>query len=169
METFLTIASKRDLRSYADEPIPDQVLRRVLEAGRVSGNARNSQERRFVVLSEPTRQRAASIVTRPSNLERATAAVAIVTGTGTWSGFDAGRSAQSMMLAAWSEGVGSCPNAIADADGAAALFELGADERVAVVLSFGFPPRRRDPSSPSAGEWLARADRKPLTEIVSER
>lgn len=168
MDTLLTIASKRDLRSYAADPVPIEVLRRVLEAGRVSGNAKNLQQRRFIVLSPAARERAAGFVTRPSNLERATAAVAIVTGAGRWAAFDAGRAAQNMMLAAWNEGVGSCPNAIADPEASAELLQLGEDEEVAVVLSFGYPTRRRGPASRSVEEWLAEADREPASSIVSE-
>lgn len=44
--------------------------------------------------------------------------------------FDARRAAQNMMLAAWSEGVVSCPNGIANLDSLAELFGLEADEQV---------------------------------------
>lgn len=168
MDTFLTIASKRDLRSYAPDRVPPEVLERVLEAGRLSGNAKNLQERRFVVLSAAACERAATFVTRPSNLERAVAAVAIVTRPGRWAAFDAGRCAQNMMLAAWSEGVGSCPNAIADAEASAELFFLDQGEEVAILLSFGFPPGRHDPGSRPLEEWLAGADREPTSSLVTE-
>ena len=42
-------------------------------------------------------------------------------------------------------------------------------EQVATVLSFGYPARPRDPERRSAEEWIARADRKPFDEVVSER
>ena len=168
MDTFLTIASKRDLRSYAPDPVPPEALERVLEAGRVSSNAKNLQERRFVVLSAAARERAATFVTRASNLERAVAAVAIVTRGGRWAAFDAGRCAQNMMLAAWNEGVGSCPNAIADPEACAELFSLEEAEEVAVLLSFGFPPGRRDPGSRPLEEWLAGADRESVSSLVTE-
>jgi nitroreductase len=43
MDTFLAVTSKRDTRRYADSPIPNGVERRILEAGRLSGSARNRQ------------------------------------------------------------------------------------------------------------------------------
>lgn len=168
MDTFLTIASKRDQRSYAPEPVPEEVLERVLEAGRLSGSAMNRQDRRFIVLTDEARTRAASMVTRSTNLERATAAVAIVTGSGSWADFDAGRAAQNMMLAAWNSGVGSCPNAIADADAISSLLALSDDERVAIIISFGFPPGGHDPGSRPVREWLSRADRKSRDSVVRE-
>jgi nitroreductase len=43
MDTFLAIASKRDTRRYSDRPVPDDVQRRILDAGRLAGSAKNRQ------------------------------------------------------------------------------------------------------------------------------
>jgi nitroreductase len=77
---------------------------------------------------------------------------------------DLGRCVQNMMLAAWNEGVASCPNGIADADGAKEALSL--EEPPAIVLSFGYPARHPGAESRAAGEWSARANRKPLDELV---
>jgi nitroreductase len=82
------------------------------------------------------------------------------------SAMDVGRCMQNMMLAAWNDGVASCPVGIADAERACAALGLGEDEPVATVLSFGYPARVRDAESRSADAWSARADRKPLDELV---
>lgn len=167
MDTYLTVVSKRDLRSYAPEPLPDELIERILQAGRISGNAMNRQQRRFVVLSGPTREQGASLVTRPSNLERCSAAIAIVGKSSSWAGFDAGRAAQSMMLAAWSEGVGSCPNALRDRAAMCDLLGVAGDEGVFVVISFGYPAKPRDPETRQVHDWVAEADREPLAKLVS--
>src|SRR6266545_676434 len=109
MDVWLGIASRREVRSYADRPIPDEVELRIL---------------------------------------------------------DAGRAAQNMLLAAWNEGVGGCPNGMTDSDRTAELLGLSEDERPAIILSFGYPAKPRDPESRSAEEWSARANRKPLDELV---
>jgi nitroreductase len=71
-----------------------------------------------------------------------------------------------MMLAAWNEGVASCPNGIRDP--AAAAEVLGLEEgELAIVLTFGYPARPRDPESRTAEEWSARANRKPLSELAT--
>jgi len=126
----------------------------------------NRQAHRFVVL-DTVRERAADCVTRSSNLLRCQSAVAIVVREGTFADFDAGRLAQSMMLAAWNDGVASCPNAIADQHALAELIGLAEDERIAIIVSFGYPVNRRDPERRSADEWLARAERVGLDELVS--
>ncbi len=52
METFLTIASKRDERAYADTPLADDVVHRILDAGRLSGSSQNKQLWEFVVVAD---------------------------------------------------------------------------------------------------------------------
>jgi nitroreductase len=163
VDTFLAIASKRDTRNYADRPIPEGVERRILEAGRVSGSARNRQPWRFVVVESAERRDAlAASVYAPENVRGGRLVVAVVSP----AAMDVGRCMQNMMLAAWNEGVASCPNGIADADRARAALALDADEQVATVLSFGYPAHGRTGESRSVDEWLARAGRRPLDELV---
>ena len=161
MDTFLAIASKRDTRAYADEPLPEEARRRILDAGRLSGSSQNRQRWQFVVASGEVQQRLAETVYAPENVRTAAFVVAIV---GEAGGFDVGRCAQNMMLAAWNDAVASCPNGIRDAGAAAAI--CGGEVRT--ILSFGREARPRDPSGRSAAEWSERANRRPLDELVRE-
>jgi len=163
VDTFLAIASKRDTRGYAERPIPDEVVQRILDAGRVAGSARNKQPWRFLVIDSAERRgQLAEAVYAPDNVHGARLVVAIQSS----AAMDIGRCMQNMMLAAWNDGVASCPNGIADAERARTALGLGEDEPVATVLTFGYPARERDPESRSTDEWSARADRKPLDELV---
>src|SRR5213076_2378856 len=58
VDTYLAVASKRDWRSYADRPVPDDVVERILEAGRVAGSAMNRQPWSFVVVDGDERRAA---------------------------------------------------------------------------------------------------------------
>jgi nitroreductase len=72
-----------------------------------------------------------------------------------------------MMLAAWNEAVGSCPNGMADRAATAEVLGLREGEEPAIVLAFGYPERpRREPESQSAEAWVEAADRKPFEEVV---
>ena len=170
MDAFLAVASKREVRRYADRPIPDDVQRRILEAGRVAGSSKNRQPWRFVVLSDREAvERAAEAVWAADNVLGAALVIGlIVRGKGPVS-FDAGRAAQNMMLAAWNDGVGSCPNGIADAAAMGEALGLTDDDHFAVVLTFGYPARDIDPEARAPEDWIARADRKPLNDIVERR
>ncbi|MES1248958.1 MAG: nitroreductase family protein [Actinomycetota bacterium] len=158
MDAWLAIASKRDVRDYAPTPIPPEVELRILDAGRVSGSSRNTQQWSFVVVRDAQQELAAAVYAS-ANVATAQLVIAIVGDAG---GFDVGRASQNMMLAAWNEGVGSCPNGIADP--AAADRICGGP--VKMILSFGYPARPRDVESRSAGEWSARAKREPLDALV---
>ena len=161
MDPYLAIASKRDERAYTDAQIPPETRERILDAGRLAGSSKNAQRWEFVVVSGGARERLAQAVYAPENVASAALVVAIV---GEAGGFDTGRCAQNMMLAAWAEGVASCPNGVRDADAAAEI--CGGEVRA--VLSFGRSARPRDPESRSAAEWSASANRKPLSELVRE-
>lgn len=170
MDAFLAVVSKREVREYAPREIEPDVARRILEAGRMAGSSKNRQARRFVVVrDEGVREEVASCVYNGDNVRGAALVVAIVVGRKGPTAFDAGRAAQNMMLAASNDGVGSCPNGIAEADRLREALEHCEDESVATVLTFGYPATpRRDPQSLAAEEWVRRADRKPFEEIVKE-
>ncbi|MEY2516570.1 MAG: hypothetical protein QOJ89_3928 [bacterium] len=170
MDAYLAVVSKRELRSYSDRPIADDVARRILEAGRVAGSSKNRQARRFVVLRSPELvSRVADSVYAPDNVRGAALVVAIVVGGKGPTSFDAGRAAQNMMLAASNDGIGSCPNGIADAAALQAVVGHDDGEQVATVLTFGYPAKARDPERLSAQDWIERADRRPYEEVVEER
>jgi nitroreductase len=170
VDAYLAVVSKREVREYAPQPIETAAERRILEAGRVAGSSKNRQARRFVVVrDEGVREEVASSVYAGDNVRGAALVVAVVVGAKGPTSFDAGRAAQNMMLAASNDGVGSCPNGIADAERLRAALGHGEDESVATVLTFGYPAKpRRDPESLSAEEWIERADRRPWEEIVGE-
>ena len=156
MDVYTAIASKRDERRYADRPLPDDLVTRILDAGRLAGSSRNLQDWEFVVVSD--REALAEAVYAPDNVRTAALAVAIVCPRA----LDTGRAAQNMMLAAWGDGIVSCPNGVRDAEAAERI--VGATP--AIVLSFGYPAKPRDPASRTAEEWSQRANRKPLEEVV---
>jgi nitroreductase len=156
VDVYTAIASKRDERRYADRAIPDELVTRILDAGRVAGSSQNRQDWEFVVVSD--RDALAEAVYAPENVRNAALAVAIVCPRA----LDTGRAAQNMMLAAWGDGIVSCPNGIRDAEAAERV--VGAAPTI--VLSFGYPAKPRDPQSRSAEEWSQRANRKPLEEVV---
>jgi nitroreductase len=161
VDTYLAIVSKRDNRRYRSDPIPDAIVERILDAGRVTPSAQNRQPWRFLVVEDgERRKRLADAVYEPDNVRTAALVIAIAGERP----FDLGRSAQNMMLAAWAEGVASSPNGIADKEWAAEV--LGLEEAPVTVLSFGFPARQPAAESRSAEEWSARAKRKSLDDVV---
>jgi nitroreductase len=166
MDVYLAVASKRDWRSYSDRPVPPDVQRRILDAGRLAGSAVNKQPWRFVVVeSDGAKQRVSEVVYAAGNIRTCAFAVAIATEGGR-SAIDVGRAMQNMFLVAWNEGVVSCPNGMADPKVAAQALGLDEGWLPVNIPSFGYPKRDLQPESRSAGEWSAEANRKELEEIV---
>jgi nitroreductase len=166
VDTYLAVASKRDWRSYADRPVPDDVQRRILDGGRLAGSAANRQPWTFVVVeSADAKERVAETVYAGNNIRTCAFAVAILTEGGKYA-LDVGRAMQNMFLVAWNEGVASCPNGTPDAEAAARA--LGLDDGLLPlnIPSFGYPKRPRDPEERRAEAWSAEANRKALEQIV---
>jgi nitroreductase len=167
VDAYLAIASRRDERRYRAGALSSETTHRILDAGRLSGSSRNAQPWTFVVVEQPERvARLAEAVYAPGNVLSAALVVAVlVAGKGPVA-FDAGRATQSMLLAAWNEGVASCPNGVRDADLARSALDTSPEEAVAIVLTFGLPERARDVAARTAEEWSERANRRPLDEVV---
>jgi nitroreductase len=149
VDTFLAIVSRREVRRYDGRPLPDDAVRRILDAGRLAGSSKNRQARRFVIVRSRVEELAGAVY-EPGNVRGAALVVAVVTfGKGPL-GFDAGRAAQNMMLAAWNEGIGS----------------LDDGEQVAIVVSFGYPLRPSSPERRPPERWIEAANRVPFDDIV---
>jgi nitroreductase len=147
MDAYRAIVDKRDQRAFLPRPIPEDALRRILQAGRMTGSSKNSEPNRFVVVRD--RERAAAIGGLGAHarwLGRAAAIVAIVQTR--LHEYDAGRCAQNMMLAAWGDGIGSCPAHVPEAE-LAKLLGVPADLHINRVIGFGYidPGRAAPPAS----------------------
>ena len=158
MDAYQAIISKRDTRHFTAEPIAEDTLTRILQAGRMAGSSKNSQPVRLVVIREASRLRTvAECGDFAKHLLESQAAVAVVLAPG-GSGFDAGRVAQNLMVAAWAEGITSCPTSMHRPECAARALELPADHAVATVIALGYP----DSKHPLSGG----RQRLPLDELV---
>jgi nitroreductase len=150
METYRAILEKRDTRAFRPDPIPGEMLRRILQAGRMAGSARAAEPVRAVVIeSQEQRERLAACGHSTDHLRRAPLVIALVLVpefgqvgapfTLFRGPFDAGRAAQNMMLAAWEMGIASCPASMHDADAAARVLGLPEGHYVINTIGFGFP------------------------------
>jgi nitroreductase len=139
MDAYQAIITKRDTRHFTPEPIPDDTLTRILQAGRMAGSSKNSQPVRLVVLrAQAAREALGACGDFAAHMGTSPVAIAVVLAPG-GSGFDAGRVAQNLMIAAWAEGITSCPTSMHRPECAAAALALPAGHSVAIVVAMGFP------------------------------
>lgn len=160
VDTYRTIISKRDTRSFTDQAIGEESVRRIVQAGRMAGSSKNVQPCRFIIIDDQqVKDEIAKCGDFAGWIPSSPLIVAIATtDSGTRNEFDAGRAAQNMMVAAWGEGIGSCPVSMHHVECARDTLGLPEGWRVPIVLAFGY--RAKTPKS------VPEAARKPWDEYV---
>lgn len=163
------IKTMRAVRQYTEDPIPEDVVTRVLQAGRWAGSAKNTQPWKFVVVADrQLLDRLAGCGTYASHLKDAPLGIAIVTETTPRADFDSGRAIQNMMLAAWNAGVGSCIASMHREADARQILGIPDGLKLQQMIAFGYP--RPDVVPTIEGmplkDVLASVGRKPLQDLV---
>ena len=159
MDAYRAVVDKRDQRVYLPTPLPDQALRRILQAARMTGSSKNREPNRLVVVTSREGARALGALSEWGKWLAHAAAVVVIAQLEAHE-FDAGRCAQNMMIAAWADGIGSCPAHLPEAE-VARLLGIPKDVHVNRVIGFGYV----DPARAAAPRAVARR-RKPLEELV---
>jgi nitroreductase len=166
MQTWEAIASRRNVRVFADRPIAAADLDRILEAGRRSPSSQNWQPWDFIVVTDRARLRELAGVWRGAGHVAGSAATIVVIGPAAdnefgRAQFDLGQATMSMLLAAADLGIGSCHAGVADLDLARELLGFPADRDWAFLISLGYPADRplipvRNPRRRPFGEVVHR-------------
>jgi nitroreductase len=142
-ETAL-IKSLRSVRLFSEREIPDDVLLDILDAGRWTGSAKNTQPWDLIVVKNRDSLEALAQRGRyAGHLAYAPLAIALVMhGDDVSTLMDEGRLMQNLMLAAWAHGVGSCIASIypaANEQRARELLGIPKDRNLRTMLSIGYP------------------------------
>lgn len=165
MEVKQALRTKRAVRKFTDQPIPETLIQEILKAGRRAQSAKNSQPWRFIAITDrKTLAALAQMGDFAGHLAGAALGVAILTPPPIqrWSiMFDAGQCAAYMQLAGWALGIGSCPATIYRPEAARKLLGFPAEWHLNVVLSFGYPAEPSMVTAPPLGKG-----RRPLDETV---
>jgi nitroreductase len=143
MEVLEAIRTRRAIRRYKKDPVPQELLEQVLEAGRWAPSAGNSQPWDFIVVNEPELKRRVARCFMWGHF-LVEAPVGIVVAVDQWrTGCpwqDGAIAAYSMWLAAHGLGLGSCwINPTTNDDTVKELLGIPANKEVICVLSLGYP------------------------------
>jgi nitroreductase len=146
------------VRSYQSTPVPEALVRRIVEAGRLTGSGMNGQPWHFVVIRDAeTLRRLGDLASSGRYVAQAPMAVVVATNRSRFAVSDASRAIQSMLLTAWAEGVGSNWVGFGGLDKVRALLDIPAGLDVLAILPFGYPTR-------AVGK--GKKQRKPLREVA---
>ena len=109
MEVYDAVRTVLAVREFQDKPVPDILVKKIVEAARLTGSSMNGQPWHFIVIQNPeTLRQIGSIASSGSFIGKAPLAIAVVMENANRPELDAGRSLQQLELAAWSEGIGGC-------------------------------------------------------------
>jgi nitroreductase len=158
LETFETIYTRRSIRAYDEKPVSRETLDKVLSGALMAPSWKNTQTAGYIVVeSSEMKQKLMEALPAYNAKTVSTAPVVVVMTTRTgrsgyerdgsfttkkedrWEIFDAGIACQTLCLAAWAEGLGTCIMGIYDEEKLPKLLQVPETEIVTAVISMGYP------------------------------
>jgi nitroreductase len=158
MDVFEAVRTVLAVRNYMEKPVPPEVVQRIVEAGRLTASSMNRQPWHFVIIDDrETLQQLGSVARTGPYIAQAPLAIVVVVERTAFAVSDASRAIQSMILTAWSEGLGSNWVGFLGLTEVNTLLGIPEDLDVLAILPFGYP-------SQAVGK--GKKQRKPLSEVA---
>jgi len=157
MKTIEAIFTRRSVRSYKADPIPLDMIHKILEAGRASPSGGNAQAWSFLLV-QSSRRLAYLRSLAPGIIGNPTIVLVIcqdderIAQFGGKSGeksawMDIGCATENILLAAHDLGVGACPIGSFHSAGVAFLLNLPRNIKPVLMLAMGYPEQKPSPPS----------------------
>jgi nitroreductase len=167
VDVFEAIQKRKSSRTYESTPVSKEVLKKLLEAARLSPSAKNIQPWHFIVVTEPKKRKALSKGIFAKFLSQ-TPAVIVLCGnekaSPEWYTIDVALAGENMVLAATEEGLGTCWVGSFDEKQVRILLSIPEDFRVVALLALGYAKEKASLTS-KVIKFIRR--RKSLGEIAS--
>jgi nitroreductase len=165
MNVSEAIRLKRAVRQFNSQPLPEEAIYAILNAGRRAQSSKNTQPWHFIAVTDKTiLKQLSECGTWAGHLAGAALGVAIVhpdPGEKFQPLFDIGQAAAYMQLAAWELGIGSCIASIYEPDRARQVLGFPDELTLRFALSFGYPLEHVELTRPPK-----KGGRRDLEEIV---
>jgi len=141
MDTFECIRKRRDIRNFLQKDVPDDVIMKIIEAGRLAPSAMNLQPWNFIVIkNKETLKELGPLCLSGRFIVDAFFAVVVVTDhSNKWHEIDGTRAVQNMALAAWNEGIGCCWIGAINRDKVKEMLSIPENLYILTILPFGYP------------------------------
>jgi nitroreductase len=147
------------VRKYQQKPVPQDVIRQIVEAGHLSASGSNAQPWHFIVVeNRDTLAQLGALARTGPYIAQAPLAIVVAIEANKLAVSDASRAIQSMMLTAWAAGVGSNWVGFSGLDAVRPLLGIPDTLDVLAILPFGYP-------ADAVGQ--GKKKRKPLGEVAS--
>jgi len=158
METYDAVRTVLATRQFRDTPVPDDVVRQIVEAAHLTASASNKQPWHFIVVqNKDTLKQLGQLAKTGPYIPQAPLAIVVATENNPIAVSDASRAIQSMILTAWSHGVASNWVGFHSLDTVKPLLGIPDDLDVLAIVPFGYPVKQ---------VGAGKKKRKPLGEVV---
>ncbi len=158
MEVFEAVRTVLAVRKYHETPVPPDIVRRIVEAGRLTASSKNGQPWHFIVVEDhDTLRQLGALVRTGRYIVQAPLAIVVAIEQTQFAVSDASRAIQSMILTAWSEGVGSNWVGFQGLTEVKSLLGIPDAVDVLAIVPFGYPAQ-------ATGQ--GKKQRKPLAEVA---
>ena len=154
MDLYTALQNRRSIRKYKPDPVPRELLKKVLESARLAPSWANKQCWSFIVVEDEKKQEKLAATLHEGNPAAKAVKQAPVTITacadpsasGTIDGkeyylLDTGLAIQQLMLAAQAEGLGTCWVAWFDEKAAREVINVPQQQKIVALTPLGFPAR----------------------------
>ncbi|HEX3723460.1 MAG TPA: nitroreductase family protein [Nitrolancea sp.] len=159
MEVFDAVRTVLAVRGYQDKPVPQDVIKRVVEAGHLTASSQNGQPWHFIVVQErETLRKLGELATSGPYTADAAFAIVVLISHSRFGVSDGSRAIQSMMLTAWADGVGSNWVGFRGLDTVKPLLNIPDDMEILAIVPFGYPAKH---------VGRGKKNRKPAAEVIS--
>lgn len=145
MEVYDAVTTVLAVREFREGPVSDEIVHRIVESARLTASSMNRQPWQFIVVQnrETLKDLGKIVSSGPYNAQAAFAVIVAVERSSPFGVSDASRAIQSMVLTAWSEGVGSNWTGWVGMTEVAAHLGIPENLDVIAVVPFGYPARIR--------------------------
>ncbi len=169
MDFYEVVRTRRSIRSYRPDPIPEATLNRVLEAARIAPSGSNRQPWRFIIVEDEELKKQMVVACGNQNFIAEAPVVIVACGynihydRGGYMGnmsmlLDVSIAFTHLILAARAEGLGTCWIGAFNNEDVKKILDIPEDVNVVAITPLGYP---RDE------EFTVPSQRKSLREIVS--
>ncbi len=147
MSLFDIVLSRRSIRRYEKKEVPEDILNKILEAGRQAPSAGNQQPWHFIVLTDYEIKEKMSHGRWNTFVKDSAFTVVGCRYIGNeegrvWSTVDTTIALQNMVIAAWALQVGSCWIGDFEEDEVRKVLGIPEDWKVVALITFGYPAEK---------------------------
>ncbi len=159
MDVFEAVRTVLSVRKYQNKPVPQDVIHRVVEAGRLTASSMNGQPWHFIVVEDQnTLRKLGELVKTGPYVAQSAFTIVVAMQDTKFSVSDGSRAIQSMILTAWDAGVGSNWAGFMNIDDVKPVLGIPNDLFVLAAVPFGYP------AQPTG---KGKKQRKSLSEVAS--